>query len=252
MRQLILEGKVTLPNYQGFVAKIGPELTAAADHMFQALWHAYLRNKGSIPLPYWSERFNDPKAFNIVLMSLAKGKWIETHSIPQRNWAEASLLEDRLLEHVSVDELELVRAHHKFDKYKQKNEVTKLSNSTRINGSIRDTGLTREGFMKAGNVEYSYDTVYMEDNYDAIRQNLTKSMDKVAELCPNLRHDRASYDQISIDILDYHTHNPNSKYRGGRRDSDSRGRNIQGALDKVANYISSKDFRSLLKIPEAT
>lgn len=249
MRESILQGKLELPNYAGFSKKIGPEMAEIANKMFKALWLNYLKNKGSISLTYWSERFHNPRAFNIVLMSLSKAKWIESHSIPARNWAEATLLEDKLLQFVSIDELEQVRAFNKFQQYRQVNELTSVSNTTRINGRTRDTGLTREGFMKAGNVEYSYDAKYMEDNYDTIKANLTKSMDKIADMCPNLRHDRASYDSISVDVLDYHINNPKERFRGGRRDSDSRGRNIQGPLSKVGNYISCKDFRSLLVIP---
>lgn len=247
VRLQILESTLSLPNYHGFVSAIGARETELADKMFKAMWYSYLKNKGNINLTYWSDRFNNPKAFNIVLMSLSNAKWITSHSIPARNWAEAELNEDKLLEYVTPDELESVRAHKKYFQYVLKHEESTKSNITRVNGSKKNTGLIREGFMKAGNTEFTYNQQLMYEYQHIIQLNLTKSMDKIAEMCPNLRHDRATYDKISIDILDYHL-TTDDTFTMGNRDSDSRGRNIQGCLDKVANHVSCKDFRALLTI----
>ena len=103
--------------------------------------------------------------------------------------------------------------------------------------------------MKAGNTRFSYDQAHMEKYADVIQQNLTKSMDKIAEFYPELRHDRASYDTISCDILEYHIES-NTTYTRGDNYNDSRGRAISSSLGKVANPISCKDFRALLVIPE--
>lgn len=249
MREYILEGKISLPNYKGFVKAIGSEYTATADKMFQALWLNYLKNKGSISLTYWSERFHNPRAFNVVLMSLSQGGWIESHSIPARNWAEANLKEDKLLEYVSMQELESIRATNKFAKYRQTATIASNNDTTRINGKRKSTGLIREGFRLAGNVPYQFDTTYLEQYSNVVQLNLTKSMDKIAERLPELKHDRASYGSISVDILDFHLNNPDSTFTSGQRDSDSRGRNIHGHLDKVANPVANKDFRASLKIP---
>ena len=63
-RERILDAQLGLPNYQNFIPVIGEELTALADKLFKALWYAYLRDKGSINLTYWADRFNDATALN--------------------------------------------------------------------------------------------------------------------------------------------------------------------------------------------
>jgi len=249
-REQILYGNLNLPHYDRFASKLGNHYASLASKMFDALWRAYLKDKGSINLPFWSSRFDNARVFNIVLMSLSDAKWLISHVIPERNWAEASLNEAKLLEYCTPNELESVRAFHKFKQYRLTNEKSTLVSATRINGRTRNTGLLRTGFMKAGNTKFSYDQQTMVDYSDTIQRNLTKSMDKIAELCPNLRHDRASYDTISIDILNYHLSTTETFTRGNSY-NDSRGRAISSSLSKVANPISCKDFRALLVIPEA-
>lgn len=246
-RLAILEGKLQLPSYQSFLQAIGQSDAELASAMFKALWHAYLKDKGNISLPYWADRFTDMQVFNLILKSLSDAGWITCHSIPARNWAEASLNESKLLEYCSIDELQHVRAHNKFIQYKLDSPTSSKSNATRINGHCRDTGLVREGFMKAGNTKFSYDQHYMAEYQPIIQANLTKSMDKIAKIWPDLRHDQASYDTISCELLAYHLTTDDTFTRGNNY-NDSRGRAISSALGKVMNPISSKDARALLTI----
>ena len=243
----ILEGRLQLPSYQNFVEAIGTHYTELASKMFTAMWHAYLKDKGNISLPYWADRFEDMQIFNQILISLSQAGWIISHSIPARNWAEACLNEDKLLQFVSIDDLQQVRAFHKFQQYKLDRSPSVKSTATRINGHCKDTGLVREGFMKAGNTVFSYDQHYMAEYSTIIQANLTKSMDKIAILWPDMRHDQASYDTISCNVLDYHL-TTTDKFTRGNNYNDSRGRAISSALGKIANPISSKDFRALLVI----
>lgn len=245
-----MEGKITLPNYQGFVKAIGSDYAHLADCFFQALWHQYLLDKGTVSLPYWSDKFANDHIFNVVLMSLSDANWIESHSIPARNWAEANISEAKLYDYVSTTELEQIRAVNKFAKYISKQEVSDKTSATRLNGRTRNTGLVREGFMKAGNTKYQLDVNYIEDYYDVIKLNTTKSMDKIAKIYPNIRKDRASYDSISVEILDYHIMNKDEVFSRGNNYNDSRGRAISSTLGKVFNPISNKDARALLVIPE--
>lgn len=247
MREQLLAGKLDLPNYQAFVSAIGPEMANLADKLFQALWFQYLKDKGTINSTYWSNRFNNPFIFNQVIMSLSKAGWLISHAIPARNWAEMHLNENKLLEFVSQDDLEQIRAYNKHLQYMPTNEESTVNHLTKVNGKTKNTGLLRNGFMKAGNSKYKYDTQMMQDYATIIQQNLTKSMDKIAESHPNLRHDRASYDTISIDIFNHLVQSDNT-YTRGNNYSDSRGRAISSALSKVANPISCKDFRALLII----
>lgn len=247
MKEQLLAGKLDLPNYQAFVSAIGPEMANLADKLFQALWYQYLKDKGTINSTYWSSRFNNPFVFNQVIMSLSKAGWLISHAIPARNWAEMHINEDKLLEFVSQQDLEQIRAFNKHRQYLPTHELSTIDNLTRINGKSKSTGLQRTGFMKAGNSQYKYDTQMMQDYSLIIQANLTKSMDKIAQLHPNMRHDRASYDTISIEIFD-HLVQSNETYTRGNNYSDSRGRAISSALSKVANPISQKDFRALLII----
>lgn len=247
MKEQLLAGKLDLPNYQAFVSAIGPEMANLADKLFQALWYQYLKDKGTINSTYWSSRFNNPFVFNQVIMSLSKAGWLISHAIPARNWAEMHINEDKLLEFVSQQDLEQIRAFNKHRQYLPTHELSTIDNLTRINGKSKSTGLIRTGFMKAGNSQYRYDTQMMQDYSLIIQANLTKSMDKIAQLHPNMRHDRASYDTISIEIFD-HLVQSNETYTRGNNYSDSRGRAISSALSKVANPISCKDMRSLLII----
>lgn len=247
MKEQLLAGKLDLPNYQAFVSAIGPEMANLADKLFQALWYQYLKDKGTINSTYWSSRFNNPFVFNQVIMSLSKAGWLISHAIPARNWAEMHINEDKLLEFVTQDDLEQIRAFNKHRQYLPTHELSTIDNLTKINGKSKSTGLIRTGFMKAGNSQYRYDTQMMQDYSLIIQANLTKSMDKIAQLHPNMRHDRASYDTISIEIFD-HLVQSDEVYTRGNNYSDSRGRAISSALSKVANPISQKDFRALLII----
>ena len=245
MREQILDGELTLPNYDRFITALGINQAKLAYSMFNAMWYAYLKNKGSINLTYWSDRFDNAKNFNVVLMSLSKAGWIISHSIPARNWAEAELDERKLLDYVTQEELESVRAHNKFKKYVLKEEESTVNDLTKVNGNIKSTGLVRKGFQAAGTTRFKYDTNYIVQYEEAIQKNLTKSMDKIAVMYPELKHDRASYDTISIEVLDYYKH-ADQVYTRGNNYSDSRGRAISDCLGKIGNPLSCKDFRALL------
>ena len=249
MREQLLAGNLQLPKYEKFITAFGKPMTKLIDQMFQAMWFQYLKDKGSINLTYWSERFADPVVFNQALMALSNAGWITSHSIPARNWAEAKLNENKLLEYLDPTELNKVRAYHKHRKYVLNNEKSTLASATRLNGKVQDTGLVREGFMKAGNTPFQYDVDYMDKYEYPIQKNLTKSMDKIAEIYPELRHDEASYDTISVEMMEYYQ-NAQAAYTRGDNYNDSRGRAISSCLGKIGNPISCKDFRALLIIPE--
>lgn len=247
VQQRLLEGHLDLPNYQGFAKLIGTEDTDVAVKFFKALWQAYLKDKGKVSLPYWSSKFSSQDHFNVILKSLSKANWITSNVVPARNWADAWLNEAKLLTLVTPEALERVRASNKFQKYTLSSCESTKTSATRINGKVQNTGLIREGFMKAGNTRFSYDTAMIEEYKPIIQANLTKSMDKIAEIWPELRHDQASYDTISIEMLNYYTAS-SEVYTRGNNYNDSRGRAISSSLSKIGNPISCKDFRALLVI----
>ena len=248
MREQILYGTLELPSYSKFVSGIGQHYTELANRMFTAAWRAYLKDKSTINLIYWADRFNNAKVFNLVLLSLSDANWLICDSIPARNWAEARLNEDKLLEFCTPDELESVRSHKKFVHYRLVNQPSVKSTATRVNGTTKNTGLVRQGFCDAGNSQFTYDQAYMSEYADIIRLNLTKSMTYMATMYPAMRHDQASYDVISSDILDYYL-TSDEVYSRGNNFNDSRGRAISSSLSKVGNPISCKDFRALIVLP---
>lgn len=249
IRDQLLNGKFELPSYQKFVSAIGSYYTKSADDMVKAMWYQYLKNKGSINGPFWAEKFNNPKIFNLILISLSNSGWINSHSIPARNWSEIQLNEDKLLEYATSTELQQIRAYHKFTQYVPKAEPSTLTTKVRVNNTIKETGLCRSGFAKAGNTRFQYDTEMIEFFKEPIAANLIKSMDKLAQIYPDMRHDLASYDRINVEILDYII-DTNDTYTRGNNYCDSRGRAISSVLSKVANPLSDKDFRALLIIPD--
>lgn len=248
MRDYILAGSLPLPSYEKFIDAIGLDYTKLTDKLFKALWYNYLKDKGSVSGTYWYDKFQSPGVFNTILKSLSEAGWLTSHSIPARNWAEIQLNEDKLLQYVSMDELEQVRAHNKFKKYMLKHDDSTLTQATRLNGKVCNTGLTRAGFAAAGNTPFTYDKHYMDEYAPVIQQNLTKSMDKIAEIYPELRSDRATYDTISIEVLEY-LRQSNETFTRGNNYNDSRGRAISASLGKIANPISVKDMRALLVMP---
>lgn len=249
IRELLLNGKFELPQRELIVECYGEPIAELTDKFIKALWFRYLLNKGSVSSPYWCRRFPSQKLFNDIVMWLDHNKWIIARAIPSRNWGEISLNEDKLLQYVSPDELAQIRAYNKFNLYILEDKESTRTTTVRLNGRTTETGLVREGFQLAGNVKFKYDTKSMYKYKDSIGRNLTKSMDKIKEYYPQMRSDQATYDNISIDILNYHM-NADLAFTRGNNDSDSRGRAISSSLAKVANPISCKDFRALLVIPE--
>lgn len=244
-------GTLLMPFRQELQKEIGTRYVDTAEKMWSALWYHYLLNKGTISVPYYADMFYNAIALNKALKAWSDAGWITVTTLPERNWSEAKLEEKKLLEYFTSVQLESIRATHKFAKYRLKEEKPALVTSiTRLNGKRADTGLEREGFRRASNIPFQFDTQAIIDNYDVIRQEVTKSMDKLAESCLNLRKDKASYDAISVDILDYLIIE-NGTYTSGQSNNDSRGRDIHGFLDKVFNPVAFKVARATLLIPIA-
>ena len=249
IRDQILAGKLELPYEDDFVKLYTEHNYNALYYMWQSLWFNYLRNKGTISLTYWAEKFDCPSQFNGALQTLSNLGWVVSHSIPERNWAEAHINEDKLLEYVSPDELSHMRAIRKFTKYLPIFGISERTDLVRVNGRIRQTGLVREGFAFANNTQYYYDNEYLKKYLDPITMNTNKGMRKVREFYPEMGSDSASYDVVATGIMDYIAHNP-ELYTQGRSFLDSRGRAIKESLSKVFNPIGYKDARALLTIPE--
>ena len=247
----ILNGKLELPSESLFTESFGGPTTKTIKQMFSAMWYNYLHDgEGLISLTYWAEKFSNPEVFNKVLVTLSTNGWMVCNTIPARNWSEAKLNVAKLYEYGITDsELEHVRASHKFDKYLPVLKQSKVTNLTKINGRVRDTGLVRYGLAASAGSTFTYDSKYLNKYKEAIIRNVNKGMEKVRHLWPEMQSDQASYDAIASEIVEYLCIT-NETYSMGNNYSDSRGRAIKEALSKVANPIGYKDFRALLVIPE--
>ena len=250
IRTNLLEGNLQLPN-EDTLTELFPKQIDLISKLWNALWYNFVKDEGSVNTTYWYRKFNDPIVFNKVLILLSKSNWIISHSIPSRNWAEMHLNKDKLLEYVTENELAQIRAKHKFDTYKLTLTESTKCTQVKLGNRTRRTGLVRTGFMKAGNTQFGYDNAKLHEYKEDIQSNLTKSMDKIRKFYPNMKHDEASYDEVIIEVLNYHLNNPEGVFTTGNNISDSRGRAISSSLKKIANPISSKDFRALLVITEA-
>lgn len=251
MRERILYNRFQLPSYELFLSHYGSYYTTLANKMMRALWSSYLHKgtKNNINLCYWADQFAHDQVFNEFLISLANAGWITTLSAGARNWAEASLNQDKLLTYCTIDELISVRRHYKFLQYALSYEESATDPTlVRVNGYIKRTGLRAEGAMTSSNQPFAFDRETMVEYREIIQRNLTKSMDKIKELNANVTTDETSYDAISVEILDYYINN-DSYYTRGTSYMDSRGRAISSCLSKVGNPIGFKDFRALLVLP---
>lgn len=247
MREQILKGILELPAKEQFYSNF--TRANIAERMFISMWHAYLHSKASVNLTYWAQEFTHPVEFNLVLKILSDGNWIVSHSIPARNWAEAELNEDKLLEFVSIEELDQVRATYKFAKYTPCFMPSKHATLTRMNGKVKRTGLVRYGLKASASSPFEYDTAYLTKYQEAIVTNTTKGMQKVRERFPEMQSDSASYDTVSTAIVNHLLEYP-STYTMGSNYSDPRGRSVKEGLSKVFNPIGYKDARALLVIPK--
>ena len=237
----ILDGNLYAPEQ---ISKIvnHPEFEA----FFESLWHNYMMKPGSTTSgPYWSDRFNDSKAFNRALYHLSESGWIISHTIPMRNWSTIALDPSKLLKWVDEDELIDIRRVFKFNRYKMVHKASEVVNLTKTPTGIKDVGLVRRGIAKSGNNEFKYDTDYLSKYYDAILLNTVKSIQKAIDK-HQLDLDGADYKTVAMEILDYHLYSSDSTFTSGPSLSDSRGRAISSSLSKVFNYIGYKDARSLI------
>ena len=247
IKEQLLQGNLPMPLHSKLGEKFPSEIDVI-ERLWNSLWHNFLADEGSTNTTYWYKQFKTSRIFNTVLMAWSDLGWIESHAIPQRNWAEMELNKDKLLEFVSVDELAHIRATQKYQKYTLTCDASRASRVVRINGKSEKTGLVRNGFRDAGETQFGYDMTALSKYEEAVKRNLTKSMDKIRADYPDMRMDEASYDKVSCYIYDYHAENEEEVFTTGTNLNDSRGRAISQSLKRIANPISNKDFRASLVI----
>ena len=244
MRDLLLQGQLCYPGEVIFDDY--PEQEEDICNLWNTIWHNYLNDNDTNGI-YWYEKLGIV-LYNDIVRRLSAHGWITSNSLVGRKWASIDLNTDKLLEFVSPDEIEEIKTEYKYKKYVLEcNKATK-SEAVRQNGKTKKTGLVRKGFRDAGNTQFGYDMDALNKYEDAIKLNLTKSMDKIRHVYPEMKTGSSSYDAVSIGIYDWHKNNPMETFTTGDNINDSRGRAISQCLGKVFNPISSKDARASLII----
>ena len=223
------------------------------DRFFESLWNNYLmKSDSTTSLAYWSDEFNDNKAFNTALYHLSKAGWIITNVIPMRNWGTVQLDPSKLLQWVDKDTLLEVRKEFKYNKYIMTNQIySDVYNKTKTSKGIQDVGLVRKGIAKSGNSEFKYDTTMIHKYLDAVVSFTTRSIEK-AIAKHQIDIDGADYKSVSRSIVEMHMYSPEKRMTLGNSYTDSRGRAISTSLSKVFNPIGNKIARSLLIGPEVS
>ena len=244
MREFILDGDLPFPGEAIF--EMYPAKEKDIRRFWKALWYNYLNDNETNGLRWYDEL--GIKLYNDLIRRLCHHGWVTSNSLPGRKWASVTLNNDKLLDFVTEDEIEDVKADYKYFKYLLGFEESTLSTSVRQNGDIKSTGLVREGFRDAGNSQFGFDMEMLSKYENAVVSNLTKSMDKIRHMYPEMRSTSSSYDKVAVGIYEWHKVNEREVFTTGDSISDSRGRAISSALGKVTNPISSKDFRSCLVI----
>jgi hypothetical protein len=244
MREQLLEGKLEYPGSAIFDKY--PEEADTIASFWKAVWYNFLNDQETNGV-YWYDKLG-AKIYNDVVRRLCHHGWVISRGEPGRKWATVKLRADKLLDYLEVDEIEQVRAQYKYNKYLLECRDAKASTLVRQNGKTKRTGLVRTGFRDAGNTQFGYDMAKLKEYETAVKKNLTKSMDKIRKEYPEMQCDDASYDNVSVGIFDWYDYNRYETFTTGDSISDSRGRAISQGLKKVANPISSKDFRAALVI----
>lgn len=234
-----------IPEVEVLEKNLTTDQIKTAERFWDALWTTYVRNKGTTSLIYWAEQMQDPIAMNKMLIILKD--WVISDVVPERNWAQVQLNEDKLLTVFTESMLVEHRQELKFKKYVPTFKVSEEADLVRSNGVVSKTGLVRTGFMKSGQTQYYYDVEMLRKYREGVIQNVNKGMIKMRE-SHKLELDDASYDQVAEGIVDYLSKEP-ELFTQGISYIDSRGRAIKESLKYVANPIGYKDFRSLLTIP---
>lgn len=244
MREAILDGELAYPGDR--LLNKYPLKEDEILNFWKALWRNYLRDQDTSGI-YWYEKLGH-KVYNEVMRAGCKNGWLISHSIPARRWSTVSLNADKLLDFVTEEELQEVRRKYKYKKYLLECSGAKASTLVRQNGETKRTGLVRKGFRDAGNTQFGYDMGTLGKYEEAVKLNLTKSMDKIRHYYPDMRSDSATYDQVVVGIYDWHMENAEEVFTTGDNINDSRGRAISQSLCKAFNPISSKDARAALVI----
>jgi len=241
----IEQGRLSLPTITGYADEFGDDIQYLAEAFFKSLWYHYLKNadNATTSTVYWAKRFANPKAFNVLLMTLSQAGWITVLTQPSRNWSEVQLNEAKLLEYVSATTLESTRKFAKLQEY-----TLETYDATFI-AKEDYNGIYRPGFAMASTVPFKFNTSRIAANMGLFTREINKGINKTIERYPGLLNNKANYATISSEIVESYA-NHDATYMSGQNRLDPRGRDIAGYLNRVGNPVGYKVMRQNLVIPE--
>ena len=244
IRSGLLEGRLVFPGTKLFEKY--PDKEKLIKRFWKVMFLNYLNENATNALKWYEEL--GKSTYNHLVRALSHHGWVISNSLTGRKWADVELCTSKLLEFVTKEELEGIKAEYKYNKYILGFGDSVRASDVRQNGETKYTGLVRRGFMASGNTQFGFCVAALSKYEDAIVKNLTKSMDKVRHMYPEMKTSDSSYDEVSKGIYDWHTRNELEVFTTGENTNDSCGRAISSCLSKVFNPISNKDARSALVI----
>lgn len=244
MREALLQGELPYPGSALLIKYKDQKQDILA--FWNAVWLNFLNDQETNGLS-WYEKLGC-KLYNQLVRGLSHHGWIVSNSLTGRRWASAELNPDRLLEFITEEELLVIKENYKYKKYLLTCEDSTCSELVRQNSLTRKTGLVRKGFRDAGRTQFGYDMASLDSYRKPVTLNITKSMDKIRAMYPEMKADQTTYDNVCTGIYSWHSINYDEVFTTGNNINDSRGRAISNALTKVMNPISLKDARAALVI----
>ena len=233
-RQEILNGELSFPQQILNILSPDDREREIISDFWDNIWHNYLREKPCDTVT-WYECFHS-NIFNKALFHLSKAGWIVSNI--DMNYASIELNTSKLTKWVSEEELRNIKFNFKWNKYRLKKTKSVLNNTVQLNGKHIPTGLIRNGFMRAGNNVFSYDTKYISKYLPQIAESLKKGLSGSTK--------DITYQEIIEELSDWYSVD-GSNYNLGNCILDSRGRAIFQCSKKIFNPVSSKEARAVMK-----
>lgn len=251
MREQLLTGVLPAPALDQVVEIYGTAYGEWYERFWGAMWNRTLADptgNNTTSMFYWRDECNNSECYYEVVQSLQINGWCITDIRPNDHWASIGINVKKLLSFITEAELLALSVQYKKHRYTLDIRNSTATDKVKVGKNIKTTGLVREGFAKAGNTQFGYDTAMMSKYHDVLTRNLNKGMEKVRAARPSMKTEHNDYDVISLQILDNHISNPLATYTTGTNINDSRGRAISQGLKKLFNPIGNKDARALLVI----
>ena len=219
---------------------------------FAALDRAVYDGTFQVSLVHWAKSLDQELLVRITYVLSHLGYCISTI---RKNWAELIINQDKLYSIIPKSEVDNARKYHKFQKYVMRQDLNDYpSTMVKVGNTVKQTGLTRQGFNAVSKLPFKLDTVklteYFQPIYEIVVKSITIAIEK-GKLKDPYFDDKANYERIAHEILEYYA-NYDGTYNLEYCLADSRGRAIYGVLKRIANPISTKAIRSLLVVPEPT